>query len=178
MKEEVNQIINETNAVAERETAHLSSKYSDAAKHGRATRHISIAEQNAAVDYYKKFGRNFDSEDVEPASRIVAMMLAYAMIAMLITLVLYLPMNYLVKSWGNANEHDAVYIAIIINMIISTLIIGTMVEISTKRKAFVAGMRAEADNHVVGNYHRAKSKIDENYITKGQLPDYDFRWKE
>lgn len=179
MTENVDQLLQETNDVALRETAHLSSKYRDAAVHGRATRHLSIAEKDAAESYYKKTGKHFDAEeDTEAYVRIIAMIFVYAIIACLVNLILYLPVNYLAKSWGNVSDHDAVYVSVVINTAVSAILIGIFSEISTKRKAFVAGMRAEADNHVINKYHLAKDKIDEHYTSKGNLPDYDFKWKD
>lgn len=176
---EVDRILHETNEVAAQETAHLSSKYREAAVHGRATRHISLAEKNAVEDYYKKAGRNFDNdEDAEPYQRIIAMVFVYALIACLVNLILYLPVYYLAKSWGNADKHDAVYITLIVNTAVSVMLVGISSEISMKRKAFIAGMRAEADNHIISKYHVAKDKIDERYTSNGNLPDDDFEWKD
>ncbi|HVW23332.1 MAG TPA: hypothetical protein VHB51_02535 [Candidatus Saccharimonadales bacterium] len=176
---EIDRILHETNEVANQETAHLSSKYREAAVHGRATRHISLAEKSAAEDYYKKAGRNFDNdENAEPYQRIIALIFVYALIACLVNLILYLPVYYLTKSWGNVSKHDAVYITIIINTAVSAILIGISSEITMKRKAFIAGMRAEADNHIISNYHVAKDKLDERYTSNGNLPDYDFDWKE
>lgn len=179
MKEEVDKILHESNEIATQETAHLSSKYREAAVHGRATRHLSLAEKSAALDYYKKSGRNFDNdEDAEPYQRIVAMIFVYAVMACLVNLVLYLPVYYLANSWGNANKHDAVYITLIFNTAVSAILIGISSEITMKRKAFIAGMRAEADNHVISKYHIAKDRIDERYTSNGNLPDDDFDWKD
>lgn len=179
MKEEVDKVLQETSKIAEQETAHIINRPREAAVHGRATRHLSNAEKDAAENYYKKVGHHFDSdEDTEAYVRITAMLFVYAIITGLINLVLYLPVNYLARSWGGVNNHDAVYVSIIINTVISALLVGIFSEFTTKRKAFIAGMRAEADSQVIGKYHLAKEQIDDQYASTGQIPDYDFKWKD
>lgn len=179
MKEEVNKVLQEANKVAEQETAHITNRPREAAVHARTTRHLSNAEKDAAEEYYKKVGRHFDSdEDTEAYVRIVAMLFVYAIAAGFVNLILYLPVNYLARSWGEVNSHDAVYVTVIINTVISAMLVGIFSEFTTKRKAFIAGMRAEADSQVISKYHKAKEQIDNQYASTGQIPDYDFKWKE
>jgi hypothetical protein len=179
MKEEANKVLLEASKLAAQEVADVPDNRIDAAMHGRVTRHVSIAEKNAAENYYKKSGKYFDIDhDTETHIHIIAMIFAYAMLALLINLILYLPVNYLTRSWGEVNSHDAVYVTIIINTLISAVAVGLMAEITTKRKAFIAGMRAEADNHIVSKYHMAKDKIDEHYASKGHLFDNNLDWRD
>lgn len=178
MTEDVDKLLKETNELAVQETSHLPGKHQESAVHGRATRHLSIAENNAALEYYKTNGKHYDSNaDIEPYAQLIAMVFVYAIIAGLVNLVLYFPVFYLTKTWGDINSHDAVYVSIIINTAIGAILIGTFSEPTTKRKAFMAGMRAEADNHIVSKYHVAKNKIDDQYSSKGNIPDFDFEWK-
>lgn len=141
-------------------STNLSDKRKEVFVKARTDRRISITRDNAANEYYKETGRHFDNEDgTETYIRIVAMVFVYAILALLVNLILYLPVNYLVRSWGGVNDHDAVYVAIIINTVISTILAGISSEISTKRKAFIAGMNAEAADRVVGEYHDAATRL-------------------
>ena len=141
-------------------STNLSDKRKEVFLEARTDRRIRTTRDNAANEYYKETGRHFDNEDgTETYIRITAMAFVYAILALLVNLLLYLPVNYLVRSWGGANSHDAVYITIIINTLISTVLAGISSEISTKRKAFIAGMNAEANDHVVGEYHKAATKL-------------------
>jgi len=126
----------------------------------RTDRRIGITRDKAANEYYKETGRHFDNDDgTEAHIRITAMAFVYVILALLVNLILYLPVSFLVRSWGGANSHDAVYITIIINTVISTVLAGISSEITTKRKAFIAGMNAEANDRVVGEYHDAATKL-------------------
>ncbi len=138
----------------------LSDKHKEMFLNARTDRRIRITKDNAANEYYKETGRHFDNEDGnEPYVRIVAMIFVYAILTLLVNLILYLPANYLVRSWAGVNDHDAVYIAIIVNTVISAILVGISSEITTKRKAFIAGMNAEANDRVVGEYHGAAAKL-------------------
>lgn len=179
MKEEVDKILHEADKVAVQETTHLSSKFRDAAIHGRASRYIKLAENSAADEYYKKYGGSFDKRGSEysPKELLGGKVFIYTMVALTANLVLYLPAYFLLV-WGGVNKHDAAFVAVIINTAISTIAWGLLEEKSMKHSAYKAGMRAEAENHIVGKYHIAKNKIDSHYTAKGHLPDYDFDWKE
>ncbi len=138
----------------------LSDKHRKVFVEARTDRRIRMTSDNVAQEYYKETGRNFDNDDgTETYIRIVAMVFVYAILASLVNLILYLPVSYLVTSWGGVNSHDALYVTIIINTLISTVLAGISSEISTKRKAFIAGMNAEAKDHVVGEYHDAAAKL-------------------
>jgi hypothetical protein len=160
--QEADEILSDASDYASREFAStdLSDKRKDVFIKARTARKIQITGDNAAKEYYKETGRHFDNYDgTEAYIRIIAMSFAYAIMALLVNLILYLPVNYLATSWGEVNSHDAAYITIIINTVISTILVGISTEISTKRKAFIAGMHAEASDHVVGEYHEANTKL-------------------
>lgn len=153
-----NEILSDASDYASREFAatDLSDKRKDVFIEARTARRIQVTGENAAKEYYKETGRHFDNDDgTEAYIRIIAMSFAYAIMALLINLILYLPVNYLTTSWGDVNSHDAVYITIIINTVISVIAVGISTEISTKRKAFIAGMHAEANNHILSRYYEA-----------------------
>lgn len=167
--QQANEILSDATDYASREFAStdLSDKRRDVFIEARTARRIQITGDNAVKEYYKETGRHFDNDDgTEAYIRIIAMSFAYAILAFLVNLILYLPVNYLLRSWGDVNSHDAVYTTIIINTAISVIAVGISTEISTKRKAFIAGMHAEASDQVVGKYHEAdkinkKSRIDQ-----------------
>lgn len=141
-------------------STNLSEKRKDVFIAARTERRIRIDSDKAAQEYYKKTGRNFDNDDgTEAYIRVTAMAFVYAILALLVNLILYLPVNYLIKSWGGVNNHESVYITIIISTVISTILAGISSEITTKRKAFIAGMNAEASDCVVGEYHEATTKL-------------------
>lgn len=141
-------------------STNLSDKRKEVFVAARTERRIRLDSDKAAQEYYKETGRHFDNDDgTEAYIRITAMAFVYAILALLVNLILYLPVNYLVKSWGGVNSHDAVYVTIIISTVISTILAGISSEISTKRKAFIAGMNAEASDRVVGEYHDATTKL-------------------
>lgn len=162
-------ILSDASDYASREFAStdLSDKRKDVFIEARTARRIQVTGENASKEYYKETGRHFDNDDgTEAYIRIIAMSFAYAIMALLINLILYLPVNYLATSWGDVNSHDAIYITIIINTAISVILVGISTEISTKRKAFIAGMHAEATDRIVGKYHEAKE------INKKSHTDY------
>ena len=149
----------------------------DSLEHGRMSYHLRQAENNAIKEFYKKSGQNFNSGEYEDAGNpIVVRLFLFASGAFFINLFLYFPIFYLSTAWGGVNRHDAVYITIIINTLISTIIIGLYSEFDMKRKAFIAGMRAEAENRVVGKYHEAKKHIDLHHASKGNIFDHDSEW--
>lgn len=176
MKEDANKVLLEASKLAAQEVADVPDNRIDAAMHGRVTRHISIAEKDAAENYYKKTGKYFDVDgDTEAHIRVLGMVFVYAMVTCLVNLIFYLPVNYLARSWGEVNSHDATYVTIIINTVISAVLVGLMAETTTKRKSFIAGMRAEADNHIISKYHAAMDKLDEHYDI---YSDDDYKWRD
>ena len=145
--------------------------------YARMSRHIRLAENNAASEYYKKHGRHFDNHDNNGTHIIISVRIfIFIIFALLANLILYFPTYYLAVHWGEVNKHDATYIAIIVNTAIGMIAGGIWSEYGAKRTAFIAGMRAEADKHVVGNYHEARDRIEAHNVSKGHLPDYDFEW--
>lgn len=160
--QEADNILEEASDYASEEFAstNLSDKRKNTFLEARTARRISITGDSAAKEYYKETGRHFDNDDgTETYIRIIAMVFAYAILALLVNLILYLPVNYLATSWADVNSHDAVYITIIINTVVSTILAGISSEISTKRKAFIAGMHAEANDQVVRKYHEANTRL-------------------
>lgn len=148
-------------------SSNLSNEHKDMFLEARTGRRIRLTGDNAAKDYYKRAGRHFDSAEYEDSGNpIPVRIFLYSLVAFLINLVLYFPVYYLLISWGGANRHDAVYITIIINTAISTVLTGIYLEFDMKHKAFIAGMHAEARDHVVGKYHEAENKLTRHYMTK------------
>lgn len=179
MKEEIDKILSETDEYVNAESINTAIKHGDGALHGRSIRYLIIAENSAAEDYYKKYGRQFDNPDSNPVQvTLAARILLYIMFALIVNLVLYAPVYFLAVHWAGVSSHDSYYVAVIVNTVIGMIVCGLWVERGTKRLAFKAGMRAEADDQLLTKYHIAKHKIDERYATKGRLPDFDFRWKD
>lgn len=179
MNEEVDKILHEANTFAIQETAHLSGKYKSSAIHGTTSRYIRNAEDGAVEKYYKNTGRRFDSRGSEysPNEQLWGKIFTYTMIALVANIILYAPVYFLLV-WGQLGKHNAMFISIIISTAIGLTAWGLLEEKSMKRSAFKAGMRAEAENHIVAKYHMAKNKVDAHYKSKGHLPDDDFAWKE
>lgn len=152
-------------------------RFKDVILDSRTTRRIRITGNNVAKEYYKETGRNFDNDDgTEAYARIIAMILIYAIIACTVNLILYIPVYYLLISWGDVNRHDAVYITLIINTAIGTISTGIWNESNVKRIAFIAGMHAEADDHIVSKYHEAREIMNKAIVSKGDLPYDDHGW--
>lgn len=179
MSKDVNEILKEATEHVKDELSRqdIPDKRLETFTHARMSRHLRLAENNAAREYYKKHGRHFDNHDNDSTTyNLFIRVLLFILYAFLTNLVLYFPTYYLAVHWGEVNKHDATYAAIIVNTAIGMIAGGIWSEHGTKRTAFIAGMRAEADKHVVGNYHEAKGRIEAHNVSKGNLPDYDFEW--
>lgn len=168
-KEETDEILAGASDYASGEFAstNLSDKHKDTFLEARTARRIRITGDNAANEYYRETGKHFDNDDsTEVYIRIFAMVFAYLILALFVNLFLYLPVKYLAESWAGVNSHDATYIAVIINTAIGTILFGMRSEVSMKRKAFIAGMQAEANDQILGKYHEANAKrVSRSQIT-------------
>lgn len=177
MQKDVEKVLSDANDYVENELTHVHHEFRDAAVRGRTARYIRLAENKVINEYYKENGQYFDNKERKEAYlRNIMMFFVYATIACLINLIFYVPVYYLLTSWAGVNKHDAIYFTLIINTAIGAISTGIWNEGVVKNRAFIAGMRAEADNHIVGKYHRAKDEVDTLYRSKGHLEDDGFEW--
>lgn len=128
----------------------------------RTDRRIRITRDNAAEDYYKKHGRYCDYSDAgdETYIYIAVKVFIQLLIISAVNLILYLPVYYVVVPWwGGVSGHDALYVTLLVNTVIGAILSSLWSESDLKRKAFIAGMNAEASDRVVGEYHDASTKL-------------------
>ena len=140
----------------------LSDKRKDVFLKARTDRHIQKNRDKTAESYYKEAGRYCDYSDAgqETYIYIAAKIFVQLLFIGTANLILYLPTFYvIVPWWGGVSEHDSLYVTLIINTVVGAVLSSLWSESILKRKAFIAGMNAEAADKIVGEYHKAKTKL-------------------